>query len=170
MYRYWNVGVSTLRIPHTLFCSAPVNHNTSDGVAYAIWNMKKTKSPRRQMPADICRVRPFDPSTKRMNNFSSFDVHECTTSITVPMFKNKGDPTDRPNCLPARLLCLMIKIFERILDWRLRDIDTVFYRTISASENKPVYLRYACRNKLSLRHACFWRSAEKGTSHYTWHS
>uniref|UniRef100_A0A914WD71 Reverse transcriptase domain-containing protein n=1 Tax=Plectus sambesii TaxID=2011161 RepID=A0A914WD71_9BILA len=45
-----------------------------------------------------------------------------TTSITVPIWKKKGDVNDCKNYRPIRLLCHAMKIFERVIDARLRAI------------------------------------------------
>ena len=47
---------------------------------------------------------------------------EWATSITVPIFKNKGDPADCASYRPIRLLSHTMKIFERVIDQRLRTI------------------------------------------------
>ena len=48
-----------------------------------------------------------------------------TTSITVPIWKGKGDVAECSNYRPIRLLCHAMKIFERVLDTRLRNIATI---------------------------------------------
>ena len=44
------------------------------------------------------------------------------TSVTIPIWKGKGDVTNCSNYRPIRLLCHSMKIFERVLDARLRGI------------------------------------------------
>uniref|UniRef100_A0A914X4N9 Reverse transcriptase domain-containing protein n=1 Tax=Plectus sambesii TaxID=2011161 RepID=A0A914X4N9_9BILA len=48
-----------------------------------------------------------------------------TTSTTVPIWKGKGDVTECSNYRPIRLLCHAMKIFERIIDARLRKIISI---------------------------------------------
>jgi len=47
-----------------------------------------------------------------------------STSTTVPIWKNNGDVTVCSNYRPIRLLCHSMKIFERVLNARLRRIST----------------------------------------------
>uniref|UniRef100_A0A183FKK7 Reverse transcriptase domain-containing protein n=1 Tax=Heligmosomoides polygyrus TaxID=6339 RepID=A0A183FKK7_HELPZ len=50
-------------------------------------------------------------------------VPECwRQSTTIPIWKKKGSPTDCSNYRPIRLLSHSMKIFERIVDGRIRDI------------------------------------------------
>ncbi|KAL7837306.1 hypothetical protein SRHO_G00270170 [Serrasalmus rhombeus] len=48
-----------------------------------------------------------------------------TTSITVPIWKGKGDATECINYRLIRLLCHAMKIFERVLDKRIRQVVTI---------------------------------------------
>ncbi|KAK6735583.1 hypothetical protein RB195_018663 [Necator americanus] len=47
------------------------------------------------------------------------------TSVTVPVWKGKGDIADCTSYRPIRLLCHTMKIFERVLEARLRKIVSV---------------------------------------------
>ncbi|KAK6755368.1 hypothetical protein RB195_014002 [Necator americanus] len=47
------------------------------------------------------------------------------TSVTVPVWKGKGDIADCTSHRPIRLLCHTMKIFERVLEARLRKIVSV---------------------------------------------
>ncbi|KAK6729724.1 hypothetical protein RB195_006652 [Necator americanus] len=47
------------------------------------------------------------------------------TSVTVPVWKGKGDIADCTSYRLMRLLCHTIKVFERILEVRLRKIVSV---------------------------------------------
>lgn len=42
-----------------------------------------------------------------------------TTSVTMPIWKGKGDVSECTKYRPIRLLCHTMKIYERILDGRL---------------------------------------------------
>ncbi|EYC40245.1 hypothetical protein Y032_0623g776 [Ancylostoma ceylanicum] len=46
-------------------------------------------------------------------------------STTIPIWKRKGNPADCANYRPIRLLSHSMKIFERIIDRRIRDIIRV---------------------------------------------
>ncbi len=45
-----------------------------------------------------------------------------TNSVTVPIWKGKGHVSECTNYRPIRLLCHTMKIYEKILDGRLRSI------------------------------------------------
>ncbi|ETN75810.1 hypothetical protein NECAME_12119 [Necator americanus] len=47
------------------------------------------------------------------------------TSVTVPVWKGKGDTADCTSYRPIRLLCHTMKVLERVLDARLRKIVSV---------------------------------------------
>jgi hypothetical protein len=47
------------------------------------------------------------------------------TSVTVPIWKGKGDVTDCSNYRPIRLLCHTFKIMERVINTRLRAVVRV---------------------------------------------
>ncbi|KAK6764327.1 hypothetical protein RB195_024594 [Necator americanus] len=47
------------------------------------------------------------------------------TSVTVPVWKGKGDIVDCTSHRPIRLLCHTMKVFERVLEARLRKIVSV---------------------------------------------
>ncbi|VDO82785.1 unnamed protein product [Heligmosomoides polygyrus] len=46
---------------------------------------------------------------------------ECQ-STTIPVWKRKSSPADSSNYRPIRLLSHNMKIFERVVDGRIRDI------------------------------------------------
>src|SRR5699024_2588073 len=48
-----------------------------------------------------------------------------TKSVTVPVFKGKGDPADCSNYRPIRLLPHTMKVFERVLDKRIRKVAKI---------------------------------------------
>jgi len=48
-----------------------------------------------------------------------------SASITVPIWKNKSDVAECANYRPIRLLCRAMKIFERIVDARMRAIIAI---------------------------------------------
>ncbi|KAK6757113.1 hypothetical protein RB195_015124 [Necator americanus] len=54
------------------------------------------------------------------------------TSVTVPVWKGKGDIAECTSYRPIRLLCHTMKVFERVLEARLRKI-------VSVSLNQSIY-------------------------------
>ncbi|ETN85809.1 reverse transcriptase [Necator americanus] len=54
------------------------------------------------------------------------------TSVTVSVWKGKGDITDCTSYRPIRLLCHTMKVFERFLDARLRKIVSVLLNQCSS--------------------------------------
>ncbi|KAK1785805.1 hypothetical protein P4O66_003183 [Electrophorus voltai] len=55
-------------------------------------------------------------------------------SITIPIFKNKGDPVACSNYRPICLLSHIMKIFERVLDQCLQDIVQISGQPVQLCE------------------------------------
>uniref|UniRef100_A0A914WA90 Reverse transcriptase domain-containing protein n=1 Tax=Plectus sambesii TaxID=2011161 RepID=A0A914WA90_9BILA len=91
--------------------------------------MKNQKAPGLDnLPADVWKLRKLlSTATTWLMAFFNAMVDsgrapvKWATSITVPIFKNKGDPAVCSNYRLIRLLSHTMKIFERIFNQRLRD-------------------------------------------------
>lgn len=127
--------ISNIEFPHPPIpdgesFAGPVSRITTAEVERAIMGMKNAKATGPDdLPADIWKLEELqDTATKWLTDFFNAVVKidraptDWSTSITVPIFKNKGDPATCSNYRPIRLLCHTMKIFERILDQRIREI------------------------------------------------
>ena len=93
--------------------------------------IKQMKSGKATGPDDIAselwKAKSWDP-TLWLSEFFNRVIQERRTpsdwqeSTTVPIWKKKGSPAECSNYRPIRLLSHTMKIFERILDNRIREI------------------------------------------------
>ncbi|EYC10880.1 hypothetical protein Y032_0053g2350 [Ancylostoma ceylanicum] len=109
----------------------PVPLIEEEEVTAALARMKNGKSPGPDnLPSEVWKIAE-GAGTRWLSSFFNEMVAEgklpssWTTSTTVPIWKGKGDIADCTTYRPIRLLCHTMKIFERILDSRLRDIVEV---------------------------------------------
>ncbi|EYC06739.1 hypothetical protein Y032_0074g870 [Ancylostoma ceylanicum] len=111
----------------------PVPLIEEEEVTAALARMKNGKSPGPDnLPSEVWKIAE-GAGTLFIGWLSSFfnemvaegKPSSWTTSTTVPIWKGKGDIADCTTYRPIRLLCHTMKIFERILDSRLRDIVEV---------------------------------------------
>lgn len=137
--RRWSEYFSAIcneEFPHppinsTVKISGPVPKITRDEVAGAIRKMNSGKSTGPDdLPIELWKAlneKGVDILSAVFNAIiETGEVpQEWTESITVPVWKNKGDVNECGNYRPIRLLCHSMKIFERILDGRLRNITEI---------------------------------------------
>uniref|UniRef100_A0A914WXY9 Reverse transcriptase domain-containing protein n=1 Tax=Plectus sambesii TaxID=2011161 RepID=A0A914WXY9_9BILA len=98
-------------------------------VADAIGKMKcgKATGPD-DIPADLWKVKNWPAAVDWLHQLFNRIVEDGQTpadwqqSITVPIWKQKGSPAECANYRPIRLLSHTMKIFERIIDSRIRTI------------------------------------------------
>ncbi|EYC12231.1 hypothetical protein Y032_0048g1678 [Ancylostoma ceylanicum] len=115
-------------IPFVKRVQGPVLPVTPAEVSEAIRRMKpnKTTGPN-DIPADVWKL-IGDSGAAWLSKFFNRMLTESQTpevwqmSTTVPVWKGKGDSAVCSSYRPIRLLCHTMKIFERILDARLRAI------------------------------------------------
>jgi len=117
-----NTEFSHPPIPSAVRTQGPVAHITNSEMTEALRKMKNARAPGPdEIPAAARKFlgdRGLELLTTMFNNI--------TTSVTVPIWKNKGDVAECGNYRPIRLLSVhALKIFERILDARLRRIVTI---------------------------------------------
>ncbi|VDO84953.1 unnamed protein product [Heligmosomoides polygyrus] len=79
------------------------------------------------LAADVWKLKLWYPAEWLTEFFNQVvkekKVPECWhNSTTIPIWKKKGSPADCPNYRPIRFLSHSMKIFERILDRRIREI------------------------------------------------
>jgi len=84
------------------------------------------------IPAEFWKMKELHPiSTTWLTSFLNLIVDtgkvpsSWSSSTTIPIFKNKGDPAVCSNYRPIRLLSQTMKIFERMIDKRLRSVITL---------------------------------------------
>ena len=137
--RRWNEyfsSISNEEFPHPPIHSAdpilgPTPLITSTEVGVAIKKMKNGKATGPDdIPAEVWKLlgrEGISTLTDLFNQITHDDEAPAawTTSTTVPIWKEKGDVAECSNYRPIRLLCHAMKIFERILDTRLRQIITI---------------------------------------------
>ena len=128
--------ISNEEFPHPPIQSAdpiigPAPSITTLEVEAAVKKMKNGKSTGPDdIPAEVWKILG-EKGTEILTRLFNQIVDEgaappCwTASITVPIWKNKGDVMECSNYRPIRLLCHTMKIFERVLDARLREIVKV---------------------------------------------
>lgn len=127
--------ISNVEFPHPPIpdgpsFAGPVCRITTAEVERAIIGMKNAKAPGPDdLPADLWKLKELrGTATAWLTDFFNAVVEtgrapaDWSTSITVPIFKNKGDPATCSNYRPIRLLCHTMKILERILNQRLREV------------------------------------------------
>lgn len=108
----------------------PLPQISVEEVTVAIRKMKNSKAPGPDdLPSDLWKLPELNSAAATwLTDFFNAIVDcgrvptEWTTSTTVPVFKNKGDPALCSNYRPIRLLSHTLKIFERVIDGRLRNI------------------------------------------------
>lgn len=132
-WRQYFEKISTEEFPHPLLPHAmpvlgAIPLITSSEVAEALKAMKsgKTTGPD-DIAAEIWKSRLWNPTHWLASLFNRIVAErripsDWRSSTTVPIFKKKGSPADCCNYRPIRLLSHTMKIFERILDKRIRDV------------------------------------------------
>lgn len=132
-WRQYFEAISTEEFAHPpVPSSQPVHgpvHPISPGeVEEALSKMKLGKATGPDdIAVDIWKSRGWNPVNWISEFFNRIVVEgripaDWTRSSTVPIFKRKGSPAECSNYRPIRLLSHTMKVFERILDRRLREL------------------------------------------------
>ncbi|KAK6763040.1 hypothetical protein RB195_023658 [Necator americanus] len=118
-------------IPTVPSVEGPVLPITAVEVSAALAKMKSNKATGPDdIPADIWKLLGDRRSVWLATLFNNIVAEGRTpdvwqTSVTVPVWKWKGDIADCTSYRPIRLLCHTMKVFERVLEARLRKIVSV---------------------------------------------
>ena len=115
-------------IPSTSPVEGPIREIDINEVEEALKKMKLGKATGPDdIPVEFWRSKQWN-STKWLTQFFNQITKEGHVpsdwhrSTTVPIFKKKGSPAECSNYRPIRLLSHAMKVFERILDKRIREI------------------------------------------------
>ncbi|VDP62316.1 unnamed protein product [Heligmosomoides polygyrus] len=125
--------ISTVEFPHPAIPSTapthgPVQKITVEEIEAALKKMRPGKATGPDdVAADLWKSKYWYPAEWLAKFFNQVvaekKVPECwRQSTTIPIWKKKGSPADCSNYRPIRLLPHSMKIFERIVDGRIRDI------------------------------------------------
>ncbi|VDO94808.1 unnamed protein product, partial [Heligmosomoides polygyrus] len=125
--------ISTVEFPHPAIPSTapthgPVQKITVEEIEAALKKMRPGKATGPDdVAADLWKSKYWYPAEWLAKFFNQVvaekKVPECwRQSTTIPIWKKKGSPADCSNYRPIRLLSHSMKIFERIVDGRIRDI------------------------------------------------
>ncbi|EYC20643.1 hypothetical protein Y032_0021g335 [Ancylostoma ceylanicum] len=115
-------------IPSAIPVLGPVPPIQEEEVASTLAKMRNRRAPGPDnLPSKIWKIAEGEGTQLITSFFSKLIVkgklpETWTTSTTVPIWKGKGDVADCMTSRPIRLLCHTMKIFERVLDSRLRGI------------------------------------------------
>ncbi|EYB87751.1 hypothetical protein Y032_0258g462 [Ancylostoma ceylanicum] len=116
------------RIPSARPVYGPIQKITTEKIVAALKQMKGRKATGPDdLAAELWKSRCWNP-VGWLTKFFNMVVTEKRTpdtwqrSTTVPIWKGKGNLADCANYRPIRLLSHTMKIFERIIDSRIRDI------------------------------------------------
>ncbi|ETN79198.1 hypothetical protein NECAME_18157 [Necator americanus] len=117
-------------IPTVPSVEDPVLPITAVEVSVALVKMKSNKATGRDdIPADVWKLLRDRGSVWLATLFNKIVAEGRTvvwqTSVTVPVWKGKGDIADCTSYRPIRLLCHTMKVFERVLEARLTKIVSV---------------------------------------------
>ncbi|KAK6734411.1 hypothetical protein RB195_017912 [Necator americanus] len=118
-------------IPTVPSVEGPVLPITAVEVSAALAKMKSNKATGPDdIPADVWKLLGDRGSVRLATLFNKIVAEGRTpdvwqTSVTVPVWKGKGDIADCTLYRPIRLLCHTMKVFEHVLEARLRKIVSV---------------------------------------------
>ncbi|KAK6762631.1 hypothetical protein RB195_023378 [Necator americanus] len=118
-------------IPTVPSVESPVLPITAVEVSAAFAKMKSNKATGPDdIPADVWKLLGDRGSGWLATLFNKIVAEGRTpdvwqTSVTVPVWKGKGDIADCTSYSPIRLLCHTMKVFERVLEARLRKTVSV---------------------------------------------
>ena len=129
----YNVEFSHPPISKNSPITGSISQITEPEVGRAIKAMKSGKSPGPDdIPAEFWKMKELHPtSTIQLTSFLNLIVDtgkvptSWSSSTTIPIFRNKGDPEVYSKYRPIRLLSHTLNIFERIIDKRLCSIITL---------------------------------------------
>ncbi|KAK6762421.1 hypothetical protein RB195_023224 [Necator americanus] len=136
-------------IPTVPTVEGPVSPITAVEASSALAKIKSNKATGpNDVPADAWKLLGDRGSVWLATLFNKIVAEGRTsdvwqTSVTVPVWKGKGDIADCTSYRPIRLLCHTMKVFERVLEAHLREI-------VSVSLNQKL-----CEGLLSMLSASF---------------
>ena len=131
-WQQYFAGISNVEFPHPPIPTetpihGPVEPISAVEVESALKKMKNGKAPGPDdIPSEAWNLLGAKSLAAMINKALTEGSlpTEWATSITIPIWKGKGDVCECNNYRPIRLLCHAMKIFERVLDARLRSIIT----------------------------------------------
>ena len=135
-WREYFENISTQEFPHPPIPRAPATPGpvpaiSAEEVEEAIKRMKTGKAAGPDdIATEVWKSRCWNPAPWLANFFNRIVEEQRTpadwqSSTTVPIWKRKGSPAECSNYRPIRLLSHTMKIFERVLDKRIRDIVNI---------------------------------------------
>ncbi|VDP17538.1 unnamed protein product [Heligmosomoides polygyrus] len=124
----WTIEFAHPSTPSSSPVHGPVQNITVEKVEAALKKMKpvKAKGPD-DLAAALWKLKSWYPTKWLATFFNQMIAKKKVPNIqqrstTIPIWKKKGSPADCTNYRPIRLLSHSMKIFERIVDGRIRDI------------------------------------------------
>ena len=129
-------------IPEMCCVEGPVTNITEEEVAKALRAMKPSKAPGPSgITSDVLKATGntgLQQMTQVFQNIMASEVcpEEWKSSTTLPFFKGKGDPLDCSKYRGVRLLEHGMKVWEKILEGRLKEIISISNNQFGFSQGK----------------------------------
>ena len=115
-------------LPRIRPTQGPVQQITPEEVTRALKKMKSGKvTGPDDVAAELWKSQHWDPTQWLTRLFNAITQEkqmpeEWQRSTTIPIWKGKGNPADCTNYRPIRLLSHSMKVFERVIACRIRDV------------------------------------------------